>query len=66
MKSKKTIGFIIGLSMVVITGISTAGNKFGSPSGLSCEQECRQDFADCREDGRSGCSAELAACRVAC
>jgi hypothetical protein len=65
-KSKKTIGFIIGLSMVVITGISTAGNKLGSSSSLSCVQECRQDLADCRELGGSGCAAKFAACKAAC
>ena len=36
----------------------------GGPS--SCIINCRQNFADCREDGRPNCSAELAACRAAC
>ncbi len=32
----------------------------------SCIINCRQDFADCREDGAPNCSANLAACRAAC
>ena len=56
---KKTLGFVLGLGMVVLTGLVLAGAN-------SCIQECRQDFVDCREDGRSNCSAQLAACKANC
>lgn len=38
------------------------------PLSTSCLRECRQDLADCREDGNSVavCRARLAACRAAC
>lgn len=32
----------------------------------SCIVACRQDFADCREDRKPNCTANLAACRAAC
>jgi hypothetical protein len=32
----------------------------------SCIRECRQDFADCREDGHSHCTASLAVCKSRC
>ena len=32
----------------------------------SCLQECRQDFADCRESGYSHCLASLRACQANC
>jgi hypothetical protein len=32
----------------------------------ACLQECRQDFADCREDGHSHCLASLRVCQASC
>jgi len=55
----KILGFVLGLGMVVLTGLVSAGPT-------SCILECREDFADCREDGGSNCSAQLAACRANC
>jgi hypothetical protein len=32
----------------------------------ACIRECRQDFADCREDGHSHCATSLSICQASC
>jgi hypothetical protein len=56
-------------NILILQGIQrlTKSQQQSINGGVSnCIRDCRQDFADCREDGAPNCSANLAACRAAC
>lgn len=57
----KNISLLNGTQML---SKSLQAKIYGGAS--SCIINCRQNFADCREDRGPNCSADLAACRAAC
>ena len=55
---------ILNLNGANIVAKSEQGVILGGVN--SCIRQCRQDFADCREDGHSHCVASLAVCKSRC